>query len=124
MNLGIAFQLVDDCLDYTSNDEKLGKITGNDLREGKVTLPLICAIKNAGMREKAEILAAIESNELQDEQLASVIALINRYKGIDYTLNTARTYIEDAKTCLDIFEPNIEKAALIALADYVVERTY
>lgn len=124
MALGIAFQLVDDCLDYTSNNEELGKAIGNDLKEGKITLPLICTIKNATSAEKEEILAAIESDDLKGAQLSSVIGLINKYKGIDYTLSMARQYVENAKACLNIFEPNIEKAALIALADYVVERTY
>jgi len=124
MELGIAFQLVDDCLDYTSNNEELGKIIGNDLREGKITLPLICAIKNATTLEKEEILTAIEADSLKDSQLSSVIGLINKYKGIDYTLSRARQYVENAKACLNIFEPNVERAALIALADYVVERTY
>ena len=124
MALGIAFQLVDDCLDYTSNNEELGKAIGNDLKEGKITLPLICTIKNATSAEKEEILAAIESDDLKGAQLSSVIGLINKYKGIDYTLSMARQYVENAKACLNIFEPNIERAALIALADYVVERTY
>lgn len=124
MNLGIAFQLMDDCLDYTSSNEELGKVIGNDLREGKVTLPLIFAIKNAVPAEMEDILEALESDKLQDAQLSSVVSLINKYRGIDYTLNMARKYVENAKTCLNIFEPSLEKTALIALTDYVVERTY
>ncbi|MBI5875722.1 MAG: polyprenyl synthetase family protein [Deltaproteobacteria bacterium] len=124
MDIGIAFQLVDDCLDYTSNNEELGKIVGNDLREGKITLPLICAIKNATTLEREEILTAIGADSLKDSQLSYAVNLINKYKGIDYTLNRARQHVEDAKACLNIFEPNIEKTALLALADYVVERTF
>ncbi|MBI3752638.1 MAG: polyprenyl synthetase family protein [Deltaproteobacteria bacterium] len=124
MDLGIAFQLVDDCLDYTSSNEELGKAIGNDLREGKMTLPLIYTIKNAAAAEKEEILMALESDELKDSQLAAVMGLINKYKGIAYTLSMARQHIEKAKTCLNTFEPNLERAALMALADYVVERTY
>ncbi|HAG50738.1 MAG: octaprenyl diphosphate synthase [Deltaproteobacteria bacterium GWC2_42_51] len=124
MNLGIAFQLMDDCLDYTSSNEELGKVIGNDLREGKITLPLIFAIKNAVPAEMEDILEALESDKLQDAQLSSVVSLINKYRGIDYTLNMARKYVENAKACLNIFEPSLEKTALIALTDYVVERTY
>jgi len=124
MNLGIAFQLMDDCLDYTSSNEELGKVIGNDLREGKITLPLIFAIKNAVPAEMEDILEALESDKLQDAQLSSVVSLINKYRGIDYTLNMARKYVENAKACLNVFEPNIERTALLALADYVVERTY
>lgn len=124
MDLGIAFQLVDDCLDYTSNNEELGKIVGNDLREGKITLPLICAMKNASALERDGILAAIEAENIDDSQLSSAVELINKYKGIEYALSKARFHVENAKACLNIFEPNVEKAALIALADYVVERTF
>jgi len=124
MDLGIAFQLVDDCLDYTLNNEELGKTMGNDLREGKITLPLIHTIKDTTSTEREEILAAIEANDLKDPQLLSVVNLINKYKGMDYTLSRARQYVENAKACLNVFEPNIERTALLALADYVVERTY
>lgn len=124
MELGIAFQLVDDCLDYTSNNKQLGKIIGNDLREGKITLPLISAIKNAVPAEREEILMAIKADNLKDEQLLSVIKLIDKYKGIDYTLNKARQCVERANAWLDNFEPTPEKAALAAMANYVIERTY
>lgn len=124
MDVGIAFQLVDDCLDYTSNNKELGKAIGNDLREGKITLPLIHVIKDAAASEKEEILAAINADDLKNSQLQLVISLINKYKGIDYALSRAREYLENAKTRLNIFEPNVERAALVALADYVVERTY
>lgn len=124
MDVGIAFQLVDDCLDYTSNNKELGKAIGNDLREGKITLPLIHIIKNAAASEREEIMAAINADDLKNSQLQSVISLINKYKGIDYALGRAREYLENAKTRLNIFEPNAERAALVALADYVVERTY
>ena len=124
MNLGIAFQLVDDCLDYTSSNKELGKVIGNDLKEGKVTLPLIHTIKNAAPAEREEILTAIEADDIKEYQLSSVLALINRYKGIDYSLNRTRHYVESAKACLNCFEPNLERAALMALADYVVERTF
>ncbi|MBI5327438.1 MAG: polyprenyl synthetase family protein [Deltaproteobacteria bacterium] len=124
MDLGIAFQLVDDCLDYTSSNEELGKTIGNDLREGKVTLPLIHTMKNTTRAEREEIVAAIEANDLKDSQLLSIMSLIKKYKGIDYTLGKARQHVEDAKTHLGSFEPNLERAALIALADYVVERAF
>jgi len=124
MNLGIAFQLVDDCLDYTSSNKELGKVIGNDLKEGKVTLPLIHTIKNATPAEREEILAAIEADDIKEYQLSSVMALISRYRGIDYSLKRTRHYVESAKACLNSFEPNLERAALMALADYVVERTF
>lgn len=124
MGLGIAYQLMDDCLDYISTDEDLGKSVGNDLREGKVTMPLIHASKKANGEEMALLREAIEGDGLSDGQLNSVISIINKYKGIEYTVERARAYIEDAKRSLELFEPNIERAALMAVADFVIERTY
>ncbi|MCP3678076.1 MAG: polyprenyl synthetase family protein [Deltaproteobacteria bacterium] len=124
MNLGIAFQLMDDCLDYISNDEDLGKAVGNDLKEGKVTLPLIHALENSSPVEQEMVREVIEGDEISDEQLTSVTDLIKRHDGIAYTIDSARRYVSDAGKQLEIFEPNIERAALAAVADYVVERSY
>jgi len=124
MGLGIAYQLMDDCLDYVSTDEDLGKSVGNDLREGKVTMPLIRASSLATEAERAIIKEAVEGDDITQEQLNDVIAIINRYKGIEYTMERARAYIDGAKKELDIFEPTVERAALLAVADFVIERTY
>lgn len=124
MGLGIAYQLMDDCLDYISTDEDLGKSVGNDLREGKVTMPLIQASKKASEAERAFIREAVEAEDITDSTLREVINIINKYGGIDYTLERARAYIEDAKRQLDVFEPNIERAALLAIADFVIDRKY
>jgi octaprenyl-diphosphate synthase len=124
MNLGIAFQLMDDCLDYTSRDEDLGKAIGNDLKEGKITMPLIHALEKSTPREREIIHSVVEADNIKEEQLTSVMELINRYKGIDYTIDAARRYKEEANSYLEIFEPNIERAALTAVSDYVVERRY
>lgn len=124
MGLGIAYQLMDDCLDYVSTDEDLGKAVGNDLREGKVTMPLIHASAKATGAEREYIRAAIESDEITPETLKEVISIINRYKGIEYTTDRAHRYVEDSKKALDIFDPNIERAALLAVADFVIDRTH
>lgn len=126
MGLGIAYQLMDDCFDYVSTDEDLGKSVGNDLREGKVTMPLIEASKHATDTEKALIKKAVEAEpeDLDEKTVELVISIIKKYGGIEYTLNRARGYIEEAKKNLDMFEPNIDRAALIAVADYVIDRTY
>jgi len=124
MGLGIAYQLMDDCFDYISTDEDLGKCVGNDLREGKVTMPLIYASKKATDAERALIKKAVESDELEDDKLKEVITVINKYHGIEYTINRARLHIEDSRKNLDHFEPDSNRAALLALADYVIERTY
>lgn len=124
LNLGIAFQLMDDCLDYTSKNEELGKAIGNDLREGKVTLPLIHTLKLCSEEEKRVIVSAVEGDELTEEHFLEVIALIRKYKGIEYTRDLAIDYIEKAKEHLYTFEPTIYRSALLAIADYVIERRY
>lgn len=124
MGLGIAYQLMDDCLDYISTDEDLGKSVGNDLREGKVTMPLIQASRKSTEAEREFLKEAIESDELTDNQLKEVIGIINKYKGIEYTVDRAHKYIEDSKKSIEIFEPDVERAAMMAVADFVIERTY
>lgn len=123
MGLGTAYQLMDDCLDYVSTDEDLGKSIGNDLREGKVTMPLIHASRNATDDEREFIREAVEADEVTDADLAEVISIINRYGGIEYTLERARAYIDDAVAAIDVFEPTVERAALTAVAQFVIERT-
>jgi octaprenyl-diphosphate synthase len=124
MGLGIAYQLMDDCLDYVSTDEDLGKSVGNDLKEGKVTMPLIHAAQKATEAERAVIKEAVEGDELTSEQLRTVISIIRKYKGIEYTMDRARGYIDNAKRNIESFEPSAEKTALLALADFVIERTH
>jgi octaprenyl-diphosphate synthase len=124
MDLGVAYQLMDDCLDYVSTDEDLGKSIGNDLREGKVTMPLIRAFDLANDAEKKVIRDAIEADELEDSKLSEVMSIIERYDGIQYTRDRAIARVEGAKMNLDGFEPVAEKMALIAVADYVIDRTF
>ncbi len=124
MSLGVAYQLMDDCLDYVSTDKDLGKSVGNDLREGKVTMPLLQTYKKANAAERSFLKETVESGELTDSRLDEVMVVINRYEGIDYTINKARGCVDDAKKNIDIFEPVVEKMALMALADFVIDRTY
>ncbi len=123
MSIGIAYQLMDDCLDYTSKAEDLGKSIGNDLKEGKVTLPLIKAYRDATDGERETIREAVEADDLDEETLGRVLSIIRKYGGIEYTLEFAKGYINRAKSCLEHFAPNTERAALSAVADYVIERT-
>jgi octaprenyl-diphosphate synthase len=124
MNLGIAFQLIDDTLDYVSSEEQFGKTIGNDLREGKITLPLIHALKQCTASEKQEITGVVESSTLEDEGFHRVSALVEAYGGIEYAVRTAREYAEQGKSCLDVFPDSPDKQALLSLADYVVTRCH
>ncbi len=121
-NLGTAFQLADDVLDYTSELGEFGKVEGTDLKEGKLTLPLIVALRHAGQAEKQLIRNALIANRLDRGQLKEVLSMIEGFGGIEYTLNLAKTYIKHAQEALTPFKPSIEKEALLSLTEYVITR--
>ena len=120
MDVGIAFQLIDDNLDYTSNQS--GKEIGMDLHEGKITLPLIFALKNCDPGEKALIQETVKAQPITEKAFHRVFEIIERYQGVRYTRERAREYVGRAKGYLHLFPKSREKEALCTLADYVLER--
>ena len=121
-NLGMAFQLTDDVLDYVSYDAVLGKRVGTDLKEGKVTLPLIHALKSSAEKEKTYINTVLNNAKVTAKDFARVSKIINKYDGVEYTVNTTRQFIENAKLNLNSFRPSVYKESLITLADYILSR--
>ncbi len=121
-DLGIAFQLMDDCLDYTSEDANWGKTVGNDLKEGKVTLPLLHTLKSCSDEERKQISKVIGDSDLEETCLKKTIELIDKYEGINYTKGKARIHINNAKKFLDAFDSCLWKTALSTIADFVVDR--
>ena len=124
MNLGIAFQCMDDSLDYTSTEKSFGKEIGIDLQGGKMTLPLIHALRSCSPPERKRLAEVILSETIDEEAFLSVVNLITKLGGIEYTLDKAREYVAKAKGYLDCFRLSREKTALLAMANYVVERTW
>ena len=124
MNLGIAFQFMDDSLDYTSTEKRFGKEIGIDLQGGKITLPLIHTLRSCSPSEREDVVEIVLSESSDERGFLNVVDLINRYGGIKYTLQQARGYVAKAKGSLDCFRPSREKKALLAMANYVVERTW
>lgn len=122
MDLGIAFQLMDDALDYVAEQEEFGKARGHDLAEGKMTLPLIHSLRSCSAAERAEVARIVELEDLGDDDLALVIGLIERSRGIEYTRTRATELVTAAKARLAPFSDGPEKTALFTLADYVVSR--
>jgi octaprenyl-diphosphate synthase len=122
-NLGIAFQLVDDLLDFTGDAQAVGKPIGSDLREGKVTLPLIHLQRQSsdgvGRRIVREIIA---SRTVGDEQWTELLHSLKQHASIDYAYRRAVEYAERAKKPLYAFPPSSERDALLALPDYVLSR--
>lgn len=121
-NLGMAFQLTDDVLDYVSYDLVLGKRVGTDLKEGKVTLPLIHALKSSTEKEKTYINTVLNNTKVTAKDFTRVGKIIKRYGGVEYTVNTTRQFIENAKLNLQSFRPSAYKESLITLADYILAR--
>jgi len=122
MALGIAFQLMDDMLDYVASEKQFGKSIGHDLEEGKITLPLIHTLKQCTPTERELIADIVEKDVLDKSDFQTVFDLVHRYSGIDYTVARARDYTASAKSFLAVFEDSPEKYALLSLADYVVTR--
>ncbi len=123
MDLGIAFQLMDDILDYVATEEEFGKSIGHDLEEGKITLPLIHTLKKCSDSERAVIAAVVEQDEMSLEDFRAVSGLVKEYGGIAYTVEAARLYINRCKSHLDLFAPSPVRDALLSLSEYVVTRS-
>lgn len=121
-HLGRAFQLIDDVLDYTGNPDEMGKNVGDDLAEGKPTLPLIEAIKRGTTDEAALIKNAIRHGGL--EHLATITAVVQSSGALDYTLQAAHHQSDMAKESLSTVPDSKYKDALIALADLAVNRNH
>src|SRR5687767_2492429 len=121
-HLGTAFQLVDDVLDYQSNSTELGKNLGDDLAEGKPTLPLIYALRTGSDEQRALIRAAIEQGNL--EHLQQITAAIESTGGLAYTARLARREAALAIEAITVLPESAYKQALRELADFAVERTY
>jgi len=120
--LGIAFQLADDTLDYTANGEHLGKTLGQDLRQGKATLPLLHLLQHCSEPDRQLIKDRMETRTLTDEELRRIVALMQEYGSIAYSMERARAFVAAAKRDLDLFHDNTAKRALSIAADYMVTR--
>ncbi|NQT10003.1 MAG: polyprenyl synthetase family protein [Desulfobacteraceae bacterium] len=124
-NLGIAFQMTDDLLDYTSNAGILGKEAGADLKEGKLTLPLIYALKQADSKDRAMMERIIENKDFSADEFEILLELLNKYKGLKYTEELAAKHIAKAKEALvGVFKPSGTRETLINIADYALARKY
>jgi octaprenyl-diphosphate synthase len=120
MNLGYAFQIADDVLDYTADAADLGKNLGDDLAEGKATLPLIHAIAHSDEATRTRLRSIVENGD--DAAMPEVLAAINASGGLEYSRRRAAEYARAAETALDGLEENDAIAALRGLAQYSVAR--
>jgi octaprenyl-diphosphate synthase len=123
-NLGIAFQLVDDILDFTANEAVLGKPVGNDLREGKVTLPLIYALESCVNGDRAAVEGVLRDRNYDDVPFTDVLAFIERHRGIERARERAVQFSEKARAIIAEFPESIWQRALVGVTDLVTEREF
>jgi octaprenyl-diphosphate synthase len=122
LNVGLAFQLVDDVLDFTSNESTLGKPVGNDLKEGKLTLPLIYLMRDGEPRHREMVKDALRQNTLDASTRDAIFQLVRDYHTADKVMEKAHTYAQKAKDCLKDLPACDARDALLSIPDYIVER--
>lgn len=121
-NLGMAFQITDDLLDLTAEEKVLGKPLGSDIREGKMTLPLICVMREADTKDREWINTLFRSRRIDKSSLHRVRDMVNRYNGIAYSMQKAIEYSNACKENLKSLEESEMQHTLVQFADYVVNR--
>src|SRR6187431_796551 len=124
MNLGIAFQLVDDALDYGGKAAKLGKNVGDDFREGKITLPVVLSFRRGNDEERAFWKRTLEDNESSDADLEYAIGLMTKHRALDDTIKRARHYGAMAKDALALFPQSEMKQALEEAVEFCIARAH
>ena len=124
LNAGIAFQLIDDLLDYTSCKEELGKPVGNDLKEGKITLPLIYTLSNLGKVERKRLVNLFMNRQADEKDYRNLIKLVRQNGVIGRIQAEAKDYVNRAVKCLHTFPPSSIKDMLLELNGYIIERNY
>ncbi len=121
-NIGMAFQIVDDALDYDVGNIELGKQPGTDLKERKITLPLSHVLENGSALDRNTINGILDADIITDDHVKQVYHLMKEYGSIKYSLQRARTYAEKAKACLEIIDESQYKTAIKLLADFIIDR--
>ncbi len=124
LNLGIAFQIIDDVLDYTGSEQSIGKPAGNDIRQGLVTLPLIYALQNEHNGRLDQVHRLLHAETPTDEDVAAVVRWVNGTLAIDESLTLARQYASRAKALLTELNDSDDRQVLVELIDFVLARSH
>ncbi|MBC8177952.1 MAG: polyprenyl synthetase family protein [Deltaproteobacteria bacterium] len=122
LDAGIAFQLIDDLLDYTSSEEVFGKPVGKDLREGKVTLPFIYTLEQLAITEKNRLEDLFLKHQPTDDDYKDIIDLVRRNGALDRIRDEAQSYVDKAINSLDIFPDSTTKRDLAILSQHIIDR--
>jgi octaprenyl-diphosphate synthase len=123
-NLGMAFQLVDDVLDFTARDKTLGKPVGGDLREGKVTLPVVYALEHAQAEERRMIERVLADRHYENVPLRQILALIDKYQGIERVRERAQAFTDKARQVIGEFPESPYQRALYGITDLITDRDH
>jgi octaprenyl-diphosphate synthase len=123
-NLGMAFQLVDDLLDFTSREKVLGKPVGNDLREGKVTLPLVYALEQASGEERRRVETILRDRNYDRVPFPQILAMVERYQGIARVKERAQAFTEKARGIIGEFPESPYQRALYSVTELITERDH
>jgi octaprenyl-diphosphate synthase len=122
VDIGIAFQISDDALDFVADQDRLGKAIGADLREGKRTLPLIAMLERVTREEHARVRRLLEHRALPPAEVEEIRRLVVKHGGVEYALTRAHQYAQRAKADLAPFPPSEERETLMLAAEFVVDR--
>ena len=123
-NLGMAFQLVDDVLDFTAREKTLGKPVGGDLREGKVTLPLVYALERATAGERRLVETILRQRNYEEVRFSQILTLLEKYRGIERVKERAQTFTDKARRIINEFPDSPYQRALLAVTELVTERDH
>ncbi|HKQ66164.1 MAG TPA: polyprenyl synthetase family protein [Methylomirabilota bacterium] len=122
MDIGVAFQISDDSLDFVANQDRLGKAIGADLREGKRTLPLIAMLARVTPAEGERVKGLLKRQALGAEEVDEIRRYVVEHEGVEYAMAQAHEYARSAKAALTVFAPSEERETLALIADFVVDR--
>jgi octaprenyl-diphosphate synthase len=122
LDIGIAFQMSDDSLDFVADEGRLGKAIGADLREGKRTLPLITALERLSGAEAERVRALLRRRVLEAAEIEEIRRVVLEHDGVEYARERAHSYARAAKADLEAFPPSQERETLALVADFVVDR--
>jgi octaprenyl-diphosphate synthase len=124
VNLGIAFQLIDDALDYGGTSAKLGKNVGDDFREGKITLPVVLSFRRGTPEQREFWRRTLEKGEVEDGDLETAVAMMQKHRALEDTVERARHYGAMARDALELFPSSPWKFALSEVVDFCVNRVF
>jgi octaprenyl-diphosphate synthase len=124
MNLGVAFQLIDDALDYGGTSAKLGKNVGDDFREGKITLPVVLSFRRGSEEERNFWRRTLEKGDIQDGDLETALATMRKHRALDDTVERAKHYGAMARDALEIFPASDWKQAMLDVVDFCIARAH